>query len=122
MSFDGAFAAIAKGFAGAFGAPYYDATATWPGTPTYDSGGSITTPADPIEAECQCQVDSPTDAMRSAADFVDGDARLLVLGLSALDTSAKITVAAGPHVGTWTLVTVGGDPAGVGFECRGRRV
>lgn len=122
MSFDAIFANLATGFSGAFGGPYADAVAAWPGAPTYDSGGSITTPADPIELDCKCQVDAPTEAMRGAGDFVEGDARLLVLGLTSLDTSAKITIADGAHAGTWTLMTVSGDPAGIGHECRGRRV
>jgi hypothetical protein len=122
MSFDAMFASIATGFAGAFGAPYYDAVASWPGTPVIDAGGSITTPASPVTAGCQCQVDIATDAMRSVADFLATDVRLLLLGLTAIDPTATITIAAGPHFGTWKLMSVARDPAGIGYECRGRRV
>lgn len=120
--FDAIFADIATGFAGAFGAPYYDAVASWAGTPTMDTGGSITSPALPHESPCQCQVDSATDAMRGAADFLATDVRLIVLGLTSLDPTATISIAAGPHAGTWRLLSVARDPAGIGHECRGRRI
>ena len=112
---------LAAAFSETFGAPYADAVATWPGTPTLDSGGSITTAADPVTADCKVQVDSPTDAMRGDAGFIATDVRLLVLGLTSLDTSAKITIASGAHIGTWTLMTVTGDPVGIGYECRARK-
>lgn len=121
MAFDALFAGLAAAFSETFGGPYADAVATWPGSPTLDSGGSITAAADKIEVDCKAQVDAPTAAMRGEADFVATDVRLLVLGLDGLDTSATITIASGKHTGTWALLTVTGDPVGVGYECRARK-
>jgi hypothetical protein len=124
--FDALFADLAAGFAAQFGGPFYDGTVTWPGTPTYDSGGSIDTPADPVTSECQVQVDVATEDMRTDAGFVATDMRLLVLASSltgTLDTTARIAVDAGPYAGTvWTLHSATRDPAGIGWECRGRQV
>ena len=80
------------------------------------------TPAAPISLPCSVQVDRATEAMRSAADFLATDVRLLILGLAALDDTAKITIPAGVHAGTWRLMSVERDPAAIGFDCRGRKV
>lgn len=117
MGFDTIFASLATGFSDAFGAPYRTATARWPGTATYDSGGSITAPGTPSEVDCRAQVDVATEAMRQAPDFLQNDVRLLILGLDALDTSATIEF---EGRGTFSLITVSRDPAGIGWECRGR--
>ena len=122
MAFDQIFANLATGFAATFGAPYHDAIAIWPGTPVLDSGGSIVTPGSAVELGCSAQVDRATEAMRSAADFLATDVRLLVLGLDALDDTAKITIATGPHAGVWRLMSVERDPAAIGFDCRGRKL
>lgn len=123
---DAIFSSLAQGFASQFGGPFYDGTAIWPGTPTYDSGGSITTPADPVTSDCQVQIDVATEAMRSDAGFIATDMRLLVLSSSltgTLDTTARVAVSAGPYEGTtWTLHSATRDPAGIGWECRGRQV
>lgn len=119
------FADLATGFSGMVGVPYYDATATWPGTPTYDDGGSITAAGTPIVKACSVQFDYATQAMRQAEGFLETDMRLLVLAASlsaSLNTKAQIAVAAGPFAGTWELLSVTSDPAGIGWECRGRRV
>lgn len=121
---DQLFSDLATGFAAQFGAPYDDATATWPGTPIKDAGGSITTAATPIEAACKVQFDAATEAMRQTEGFLETDVRILVLAASldaTLDTRAKIVVASGEYVGTWTLLSCTRDPAGIGYECRGRR-
>lgn len=120
MNFAGQFAALAT----AVGAPFYDATAKWPGTATYDSGGSITAPGTPVEKPCRAQFDSATQAMRATEGFLETDVRILVLAASidgVLDTEAKIVVASGEYAGTWALLSCQRDPASVGFECRGRR-
>ena len=123
---DAVFASLAAGFAAQFGGPFYDGEAVWPGTPTYDSGGSITTAADLVHADCQVQIDVATEAMRADAGFIATDMRLLVLAATltgTLDTTARIEVSAGPYAGTaWTLHSAARDPAGIGWECRGRLV
>jgi hypothetical protein len=121
--FDAAFASIAVGFAERFGAPFVDAVAWWPGTPVKDAGGSIISPGTPVQYPCRAQFDAPTIAMRQAEGFTEQDARILVLGFSAtLDADAEIRVASGDNAGEWRLLTVTRDPAGVGYECRARRL
>lgn len=117
MTFNAIFEGLATAFSAQFGAPYADALARWPGTPTYDAGGSITAPGTPMETPCKAQVDAATEAMRADAGFLQGDARLLVLGLTALDTRADIVI----DDDRWSLQTVARDPAGIGWECRARR-
>ena len=120
---DQMFANLATGFAAQFGAPFEDATATWPGTATFDAGGSITSAGTPASHTCKAQFDAPTQAMRAAEGFMETDARLIVLAFAAtLDTRARITVASGANAGTWELLSVVRDPAGIGYECRGRRL
>lgn len=123
---DAVFSNLALGFAAQFGGPFHDAEAVWPGTPTYDSGGSITVAADSVRADCQVQIDVATEAMRADAGFIATDMRLLVLTASldgTLDTTARIEVSAGPYAGTaWTLHSATRDPAGIGWEARGRLV
>lgn len=123
--FDRIFAELATSFAGQFGAPFTDATANWPGEPTMDAGGSIVAPGTGVSLPCQAQFDAATQAMRQAEGFLEGDARILVLAAAlerSLDTQARIVVVAGENAGTWSLLTCTRDPAGVGYECRGRRV
>lgn len=125
MSIADAFADIALGISRATGTGYHDALAKWPGTATYDAGGSIDTPGEPVELECSAQVDSVTEAMRLADGFTESDMRLLVLAATLagdLDTSATIEVLAGPHAGTWMIASCDRDPAGIYWECRGRRI
>lgn len=117
MSFDTLFAQLATGFSEQFGAPYAPATVRWSGMPALDDGGSITAPGTPTEVDCRAQVDAATEAMRTAADFTDTDVRLLVLGPASLDTYATIEV---EGRGDFALITVTRDPAGIGWECRGR--
>lgn len=122
---DQVFANLATGFAQTFGAPFIDAAATWPGAPTYDTGGSITTPGTPVSLTCKAQFDAPTQVMRLAEGFLETDARILVLAGSlsgTLDAAAKIVVASGANAGTWALLSVTRDPAGIGYECRGRKL
>lgn len=120
---DQVFSNLATGFAAQFGAPFGDATATWPGTATLDSGGSITSAGTPVSLACKAQFDAPTQAMRAAEGFMETDARVIVLAFAAsLDTRARITVASGANAGTWELLSVVRDPAGIGYECRGRKL
>ena len=123
--FDQIFASLATGFAASFGGPFEDATVKWPGTATYDTGGSITAAGTPVTYDCKVQFDAVTQAMRSDVGFLETDMRLLVLAASLevpLDTLAKIIVASGPNAGTWELHSASLDPARVGWECRGRRI
>ena len=120
---DQVFSNLATGFAAQFGAPFGDATATWPGTATLDAGGSITSAGTPVSLACKAQFDAPTQAMRAAEGFMETDARIIVLAFAAtLDTRARITVASGANAGTWELLSVTRDPAGIGYEARGRRL
>lgn len=101
---------------------FVDALAVWPGVPVMDAGGSIVTPATPASYACRVQFDVPTQGMRLADGFDERDARVLVLAFAReLDPAARLTVASGPHAGTWSLLSVTRDPVGVGFECRARR-
>ena len=120
---DQVFSNLATGFVAQFGAPFGDAVATWLGTATFDSGGSITAAGTPVSLACKAQFDAPSQAMRAAEGFVETDARIIVLAFSAtLDTKARIVVATGANAGTWELLSVVRDPAGIGYECRGRKL
>ena len=121
MAFDAMFAGLATAFSDTFGGPYQAAVARWPGTATYDAGGSIAAPGTPIAVDCRAQGEAATQAMRADVGFLETDIRLLVLGLTTLDTLTQIVIAAGPHEGTWALMSVSRDPVGVGWECRTRR-
>ena len=119
------FANLATGFAAQFGAPFQDVIARWPGKASYDDGGSIVSPGTPVEKPCKAQFDAPTEAMRNDPGFLERDVRILLLSGTLdgpLDTSAKVFVEEGPHAGTWSLESATGDPAGIGWECRGRKV
>ena len=123
--FDDAFASIAAGFSDRMSGPFIDAVAWWPGEPVKDLAGSITSPGTPVTLPCKAQFDAPTQAMRQAEGFMEQDARVLVLAgsLSAeLDEEAQVRVADGVNAGKWSLLTVTRDPAGVGYECRARRI
>lgn len=122
---DAVFADLAKGFSAQFGGPYVDAVARWPGAPVLDKGGSIVTPATPVEKACSAQVSAPTQAMRAEADYMATDMALHVLAGTldgTLDTKARIVIASGVHAGTWELRSVTGDAAGLGWSCRGRLI
>ncbi|WP_066114922.1 MULTISPECIES: hypothetical protein [unclassified Blastomonas] len=124
MTIPAAFANIAARMSGAIGAPFIDATAEWPGTPTLTPGGSIATPGTPVIIPCRVQFDAVTHAMRARDDYQDRDVRILVLGSSLsrpIDSEATITVETGPYAGSWLLRSVTTDPAGIGYECLGRR-
>lgn len=119
------FASLAVGFADQFGGPFSEVTAVWPGTAVYDDGGSIVTPGTPVSLTCRAQFDVPTESMRADPGFLSRDMRLIVLSGTldgTLDSAAKVVVALGEHAGTWSLESVQGDPAGVGWECRARKV
>lgn len=122
--FDALFAGLATSFSEAFGGPFIAATANWPGSPTKDAGGSITSPGTPVSLPCRVQFDRTTEAMRSAEGFLETDVRILVLAgtLGAeLTTAATIVVTDGDWTGTWSLLSCELDPARIGYECRGRR-
>lgn len=115
-----AFASLAT----AFGAPFHAGKARWLGSPVYDDGGSIVSPGTPIVKDCTVQVDAVTEAMRAQEGYKDLDVRLLVLTASLagdLDTRATVEVLTGPHAGRYSVQSVGRDPVGVAWDCRGRR-
>lgn len=120
--FADAFASIANGFSALAGGPFFAGVLKWPGSPTLDSGGSITAPGTATTADCKVQVDAATEAMRADADFQQSDVRLLILSDTAPDESCNVDVTAGPNAGIYAVQTVSRDPAGVGFECRARLV
>lgn len=112
---------IARGFSSAVGGGWWAASHIVETAATYDSGGSITTPGTASESECLAQVDLATQAMRLDTDFQETDVRLLVMGAAFLSINDRVEMAAGPKTGTiYVLRSVLRDPAGVGWECRGR--
>lgn len=117
MDFAGAF----LGMAAAFPTVWGDAVAHWPGVPVEDDGGSIISPGIPTQIPCKAQGDSVTTEMRADAGFIQGDIRILILALDALDTSAEIVIESGPHAGRWSIESTARDAAGIGWDCRGRR-
>lgn len=122
---DQLFGELATSLSRALGGPYFDAVVHYPGTPTFDDGGSIIAPGTAVELTCLAQVDVATDAMRLAKGFVDTDVRIMVLASSlvgVLTTDAEIEVQAGPGAGRYSVQSVARDPLGLGYECRGRRV
>lgn len=125
MSIADAFAGIAVAFSNAGLGPYVDAKAITITDAVYDDGGSIVTPGVVVERDCKVQVESVTEAMRSQEGYTDRDVRLLTLASTlsgALDTSATITVLAGPNPGTYSLQTCSRDPMGAYWESRARAV
>lgn len=124
MDVAAAFSGIAQQFSATFGAGYHPGVASKSTDPVLDDGGSIVTPGAPVAMDCLVQVDAVTEAMRRTEGFRDTDMRLLVLahGLAEpIDTDMVIDVLEGPHAGAWRVATVQRDPAGVYFECLGRR-
>lgn len=123
MDVAAAFAGIAKQFSATFGAGFHAGVARWPGV-SVTVGGSIVTPGTPVEICCLVQVDDATESMRQAEGYRDADMRLLVLAAGLrrdIDTDCSIEVREGPHAGAWKAVSVSRDPAGVYFQCLGRR-
>ena len=118
-----AFAQIAGAVSSAFGGPYHAAKLLYAGVAVKDEGGSIVTPASPVSVDCQVQVDSATDAMRAEEEFVEGDVRLLILGLSSIAEKSKIRMDAGPFAGqVYAVQSKGRDTMAFGWECRAREV
>lgn len=127
MSLQQAMANIALGVSGAFGGGvgYVDSVAKWPGTPVTDDAGSIVTPATPIEKPCSAMVDKVTERMRLAAGYTDKDVGLFILSATLdaqMDTDGRVTVTTGPHAGIYSVDMIDRDPAGIYWECRGRKV
>ena len=121
MTFAAAFANIATGFSTAFGAPFASAVVHSSGAPILDDGGSIVTPGDASARSCVAQIDTATDAMRTTDGFVEGDVRILVLAdgiTGTITTDDRIEI---EDAGMWSIQSVSRDPAGIGFELRGRK-
>ena len=85
-----------------------------------DDGGDIISAGSEVRADCMVQRDVCTERMRADADFQERDVRLIITGLDALTTEAKVEILAGPHAGKYSLRSVDRDPAAFGWECRGR--
>ena len=119
--FTDAFAGIAAAVSQAFGGPFHAARVITSTPPVLDDGGSIVSPGTSIERACMVQVDAVTEAMRAAEGFTERDVRLIIISLDGdLDTDARVVVDAGPHVGEYSVQSVGRDPLAVYRECRGR--
>ena len=120
---DDAFRDIALSISAAVGGPYHPGTLNYPGEPVYDLGGSIIDPGTPYSVDVHVQVDSVTEAMRSDADFLERDVRLLILGADTLDAVPTVSVSAGPFSGQlYSIRSVGRDTLGFAWECRGRAI
>lgn len=119
---DQVFAGIAREF-GAMGiGAYVDAQVISQAVVTFDDGGSIASSGEPTRRDCQVQVDVATEAMRGQNGFAEGDVRLLVIELTGgITTDDAIEVLAGAYAGVWSVAAVSADPAGIGYDCRGRR-
>lgn len=116
---------MAVGFSAAFGGPFQAVTLRWPGAPTYDAGGSIIAPGTPVDREARAQFDAPSEQMRADPQFRERDMLVIVLraGLDLeLDTTLTMVVVGGCHAGAWSIETCQGDSAGIGWECRARKV
>ncbi len=106
---------MARVFAGAFRGLYLDATLHRRQLVEDGLGGGSSTWIDePVKA----QLNSVTEAMRSAEGFTDSDQRILVLadGVDLIDTDAEISVKGR----RWGISSVGQDPAGAVFNLHGR--
>lgn len=125
MTLAAAFADIALGMSAATGAPFIDALILSRGEPEYDAGGSIVpNTGTPVERPCKVQFDACTEAMRAADGYTAKDVRILILvGTIEGDirTDEHIAVAAGVHLGRWSIESVDLDPARLGWDVRGRR-
>lgn len=107
------------------GGPFHDAALIWPGAPVYDDGGSIVIPGIPDSKPAKVQFDQPSEQMRADPQFLERDMRVIVLAGTldgVLDTTPSLFVASGVHAGTWSIETCQGDSAGIGWECRARKV
>jgi hypothetical protein len=118
------FATVAQAVSATYGGPYYDAVVNSPGTPVFDSGGSIVTPGVATSRACQAQVDSVTQDMRQSEGYTDADMRILVLAdtlAGGITLDDKIEILAGPHAGEWMIAAINRDPFGIYHELRGRK-
>lgn len=116
-----AVARIAGRVSARFDGPYHAAKVITISDAVYDDGGSIIMPGSPVERDCICQVDAVTEAMRSELGFTEKDVRLLIMSLVGdLDTDATVKVIEGPHVGVYSVQSVGTESFGIYRECRGR--
>ncbi len=123
MTIADAIANIALGISGALGVGYHDAVVHWPGTPTYDGGGSIAAPGTSVSISCSVQVDSVTERMRQTPGYTEKDMALFILAATLdgeMDTDGRVEVLEGPHTGIWAVDMADRDPAGVYWQCRGR--
>lgn len=120
---DQVFAGIAREFSALGLGPFVDAQVITQVGVVRDSGGSIASSSTPTTRACQVQIDACTESMRAQAGFTEKDVRLLVIDLTGtITTDESVKVLAGPNAGTWSIEWANPDPAGIGFECRGRLV
>jgi len=124
MDLAAAFGEIGLAFSGVLGGPYHDARTIEQVAPVYDDGGSITAPGGVVHRTCSVQIDSATDAMRTAPDFAQTDVRFIILASTLdgdLNTEARIQVLEGPFADTWSVDMLERDPVAAGWVGRGRR-
>lgn len=124
MDLAAAIADIGLGFSALMGGPYHDARTIEQTAAVYDDGGSIISPGGVAHRTCAVQVDTATQAMRSAPDFVQTDVRFIVLTATldgVLGTEARIEVLEGPHAGIWTVSSLERDPVAAGWVGTGRK-
>lgn len=109
-------------FAAAFAPLYLPGLVHRYDAPQFDDGGSVIPGSEPDLIDCRVQVDACTEAMRGEADYTDKDVRLLILaqGVGVLTTNDRVEVLSGACTGVYLVQSVGVDPAGSVFDCRGR--
>lgn len=97
--------------------PYIEAEILSTTAPLLDAGGSIAQAGTAIRRPCRCQVDSASFTMRQSDGFVDGDVRLLIIGLDGELTADDRALVNGV---TYLIRSVQTDPSGIGFDCAAR--
>jgi hypothetical protein len=120
-----AFAGIATRVSSAFGAPFYAGAIIVPGTGGGLDDDGVFQPGSPAtRVPCKVQVVDADEAMRESEGFADGDALMVILsdgvGID-LTTDMKVSIPAGPRVGTWMISDLGRDSAGIGWSAKGRK-
>ncbi len=117
-------ASIASGISAALGGPYQAATVTRWTDAEYDEGGSIVTPAQPVNRACKAQVSIPTAQARIADGFTEKEVWVIILAASLagdLDTDMSVSIDTGPFAGTsWLLkAPLSLDSMGVTWKAKG---
>jgi hypothetical protein len=119
------FLGLANRVSAGFGAPFYDGLILGEATPGYTNDDGIWVPGtDGTPRPCRVQLDDATEFMKTNEGFADGEVQFVILTASldgGLDTSATVTIPAGPRAGTWLVSDISIDPANIGFVGKGKR-